>query len=174
VRVFAALLRRDLAQMFGGGRRGGALLPVLFFLAVAMLFPFAVGPNPELLARTGLAPFVDRPAGALSGGMKQKLALACALIHKPDVLMLDEPTTGVDPVSRREFWSLLNELHHDGLTILVSTPYMDEAGLCDRIGLMQQGKLLSTGTPKEIISSFQQPEYPRSLPRLAYLADLKY
>ncbi len=103
-----------------------------------------------------IEPFKKRKAGKLSGGMKQKLALSCALIHRPVVLFLDEPTTGVDAVSRKEFWEMLKRLKEQNITILVSTPYMDEAGLCDRIGLMQQGKLLSVGTPKEITSSFKQ------------------
>jgi drug efflux transport system ATP-binding protein len=103
-----------------------------------------------------IEPFKKRKAGKLSGGMKQKLALSCALIHRPVVLFLDEPTTGVDAVSRKEFWGMLKRLKEQNITILVSTPYMDEAGLCDRIGLMQQGKLLSVGTPKEITSSFKQ------------------
>ncbi|MDZ4708964.1 MAG: ABC transporter ATP-binding protein [Saprospiraceae bacterium] len=97
-----------------------------------------------------LVPFKDRRAGKLSGGMKQKLALCCALIHEPKVLLLDEPTTGVDPVSRREFWDMLMRLKQRGITIVVSTPYMDEAKLCDRISLMQLGSILETGTPQEI------------------------
>jgi len=97
-----------------------------------------------------LAPFRDRRAGKLSGGMKQKLALCCALIHEPKILLLDEPTTGVDPVSRREFWDMLMRLKAKGITILVSTPYMDEAKLCDRISLIQLGSVLETGTPQEI------------------------
>jgi ABC-type multidrug transport system ATPase subunit len=103
-----------------------------------------------------IEPFKKRKAGKLSGGMKQKLALSCALIHRPVVLFLDEPTTGVDAVSRKEFWEMLKRLKEQNITILVSTPYMDEAGLCDRIGLMQQGKLLSVGAPKEITASFNQ------------------
>jgi ABC-2 type transport system ATP-binding protein len=101
-----------------------------------------------------LDPFKDRLAGKLSGGMKQKLALSCALIHKPKVLLLDEPTTGVDAVSRKEFWSMLKNLKSEGITILVSTPYMDEASLCDRIGLIDKGKLLSINTPKGIVDLF--------------------
>ncbi len=97
-----------------------------------------------------LEPFKKRRAGKLSGGMKQKLALSCALIHKPEVLFLDEPTTGVDAVSRMEFWQMLKRLKEQNITILVSTPYMDEAGLCDRIGMMQKGKLLAVDTPDEI------------------------
>lgn len=98
--------------------------------------------------------FNKRPAGKLSGGMKQKLALCCALIHKPEVLFLDEPTTGVDVVSRKEFWEMLKRLKSQGITILVSTPYMDEASLCDRIALMQKGNIMSIDSPKNIISSF--------------------
>src|ERR1017187_9024664 len=89
--------------------------------------------------------------------MKQKLALSCALIHKPSVLFLDEPTTGVDAVSRKEFWEMLHRLKVQGITILVSTAYMDEAGLCDRVALIQKGKILSVNTPKGIISEFKKP-----------------
>lgn len=104
-----------------------------------------------------LEPFKTRKAGKLSGGMKQKLALSCALIHKPDVLFLDEPTTGVDAVSRREFWEMLQRLKQQGITIVVSTPYMDEASLCDRVALMQGGSIMTTGTPQEIMASFGKP-----------------
>ncbi len=104
-----------------------------------------------------LAPFKDRRAAALSGGMKQKLALCCALVHKPDVLFLDEPTTGVDAVSRREFWDLLGRLRDNGLTIVVSTPYMDEADRCDRVALIQRGRLLAVDTPTAIAQSFDRP-----------------
>mgnify|MGYP002344504564 FL=1 len=103
---------------------------------------------------TRLEPFKRRRAGKLSGGMKQKLALCCALIHKPDVLILDEPTTGVDPVSRKEFWDILKQLKKQGITILVSTPYMDEAGLCDRIALIQSGQIMSIDSPEKIISAY--------------------
>ncbi len=98
--------------------------------------------------------FKNRRAGKLSGGMKQKLALCCALIHKPSVLFLDEPTTGVDPVSRKEFWEMLKRLKAEGITIVVSTPYMDEATLCDRIALIQTGKILSIDTPNKIVESY--------------------
>jgi ABC-type multidrug transport system ATPase subunit len=101
-----------------------------------------------------IEPFKDRRAGKLSGGMKQKLALCCALIHKPAVLFLDEPTTGVDVVSRKEFWEMLGRLKAEGITILVSTPYMDEAKLCDRIALIQKGSILSIDTPDGIVRSF--------------------
>lgn len=104
-----------------------------------------------------LAPFSDRRAGKLSGGMKQKLALCCALIHKPDVLFLDEPTTGVDAVSRREFWEMLRDLRNRGLTVLVSTPYMDEADRCDRIAFIQTGRILAVDTPTGMTSRFQKP-----------------
>ena len=101
-----------------------------------------------------IEPFKDRRAGKLSGGMKQKLALCCALIHKPKVLFLDEPTTGVDPVSRKEFWEMLKRLKLQGITMVVATPYMDEASLCDRIALMQKGKILSIETPENISKGF--------------------
>ena len=101
-----------------------------------------------------IEPFKDRRAGKLSGGMKQKLALCCALIHQPKVLFLDEPTTGVDPVSRKEFWEMLQRLKKQGITIIVATPYMNEAALCDRIALMQNGKILSIETPENISNSY--------------------
>lgn len=104
-----------------------------------------------------LAPFADRPAGKLSGGMKQKLALCCALIHKPEVLFLDEPTTGVDAVSRKEFWEMLDRLKQQGITILVSTPYMDEASRCDRVALMQDGKFMEVDSPSNITGKYLQP-----------------
>ena len=106
----------------------------------------------ELLHATGLHPFADRPAGKLSGGMKQKLGLCCALIHDPDLLILDEPTTGVDPLSRRQFWDLVDRIHqrHPGMTILVATAYMEEAGHFDRLVAMHEGRLLAAGTPAEL------------------------
>ena len=106
-----------------------------------------------------IQPFKDRRAGALSGGMKQKLALCCALIHAPKVLFLDEPTTGVDPVSRKEFWIMLKRLQKKGITILVSTPYMDEASLCDRIALIQKGKILKIDSPENIINNYEKVIY---------------
>ncbi|MGE0445221.1 MAG: ABC transporter ATP-binding protein [Vicinamibacterales bacterium] len=106
-----------------------------------------------------LEPFRDRRAGALSGGMKQKLALCCALVHRPEVLFLDEPTTGVDAVSRREFWDLLHRLQQDGLTMVVSTPYMDEASRCDRVALMQGGRIIGLDTPAAVAQSFGRPLY---------------
>jgi ABC-type multidrug transport system ATPase subunit len=103
-----------------------------------------------------IEPFKTRRAGKLSGGMKQKLALSCALIHKPLVLILDEPTTGVDAVSRKEFWEMLKNLKVQGITIVVSTPYMDEASLCDRIALIQQGKIFSVDTPQQMAADFAE------------------
>jgi ABC-type multidrug transport system ATPase subunit len=106
-----------------------------------------------------IEPFKHRRAGKLSGGMKQKLALCCALIHKPKVLFLDEPTTGVDPVSRKEFWEMLKRLQLKGITILVSTPYMDEAALCDKIAFIQDGKILKIDTPESIVNHFKKTIY---------------
>lgn len=104
-----------------------------------------------------IEPFRDRRAGALSGGMKQKLALSCALVHRPDILFLDEPTTGVDAVSRQEFWDLLADLKEGGLTIVVSTPYMDEADRCDRIALIQRGRILEIDTPAAVVERYPLP-----------------
>lgn len=106
-----------------------------------------------------IEPFKHRRAGDLSGGMKQKLALSCALIHKPSVLFLDEPTTGVDPVSRKEFWNMLKNLQTQGITIIVSTPYMDEANLCNRIALINNGEFLDIDSPKNLINKFPKKLY---------------
>jgi ABC-2 type transport system ATP-binding protein len=124
----------------------------------ARIFGTTVETNYDLIKDVyeQIAPFKHRRAGALSGGMKQKLALSCALIHKPKLLVLDEPTTGVDAVSRKEFWELLKKMQQKGITILVSTPYMDEAALCDRVALMQYGKLLTVNTPQQIIRNFKK------------------
>ncbi|MBS0000655.1 MAG: ABC transporter ATP-binding protein [Cyclobacteriaceae bacterium] len=126
----------------------------------AAIFGTTIEENYDLVKEiySQIEPFKKRKAGNLSGGMKQKLALSCALIHKPEILFLDEPTTGVDPVSRKEFWGMLRRLKDYGITILVSTPYMDEANLCDRIGLIQNGELLSVNTPEQLKS-----EYPNRL-----------
>ena len=122
-----------------------------------------------------IEPFKNRRAGKLSGGMKQKLALSCALIHKPSVLFLDEPTTGVDPVSRKEFWEMLKRLKEQGITILVSTPYMDEATLCDRIALMRDGQFLKIDTPQQIIRQFDETLWAVSSDRMSKLyADLHH
>jgi ABC-type multidrug transport system ATPase subunit len=122
----------------------------------ASVFGTSIRENYDLVAPiyTQIEPFKNRRAGALSGGMKQKLALCCALIHRPDLLLLDEPGTGVDPVSRKEFWDMLRLLRDGGLTMLVSTPNMDEATLCDRVALMQHGRIMAIDTPKGIVSGF--------------------
>jgi ABC-type multidrug transport system ATPase subunit len=122
----------------------------------ATVFNTTIEENYELIKDIyiQIEPFKKRRAGKLSGGMKQKLALSCALIHKPTVLFLDEPTTGVDPVSRKEFWGMLQKLKAQGITILVSTPYMDEASLCDRIALIQDGQFLKIDTPDNIVNQF--------------------
>ena len=127
-----------------------------FFAAV---FGTTVAEGYEVIAPIyrQIEPFAERRAGALSGGMKQKLALCCALVHRPDILFLDEPTTGVDAVSRREFWDLLAELRADGLTILVSTPYMDEAVRCDRVALIQAGRILDIDAPEAIGARYPLP-----------------
>lgn len=127
----------------------------------ATIFNTTIQENYELVADIykQLEPFKTRRAGKLSGGMKQKLALSCALIHKPKILFLDEPTTGVDPVSRKEFWEMLKRLKAQGISILVSTPYMDEANLCDRIALIQTGKILEIDTPQNIVNRFDKNLY---------------
>jgi ABC-2 type transport system ATP-binding protein len=125
----------------------------------ATVFGTTVEANYELIKDIydQIKPFNDRRAGKLSGGMKQKLALCCALIHKPEVLFLDEPTTGVDVVSRKEFWEMLDKLKKQNITIVVSTPYMDEAKLCDRIALIQGGKIMSIDEPARIVASYPKP-----------------
>lgn len=125
----------------------------------ATIFNTTVKDNYDLIKDiySQIEPFKNRRAGKLSGGMKQKLALSCALIHKPSVLFLDEPTTGVDAVSRKEFWEMLRSLKQQGITILVSTPYMDEASMCDRVALMQNGEILSVDSPRGVIDAFKQP-----------------
>lgn len=122
----------------------------------ATIFKTTVEENYDLIKDIydQIAPFKNRPAGKLSGGMKQKLALCCALVHKPQVLFLDEPTTGVDPVSRKEFWEMLQRLKQKGIPILVSTPYMDEAMLCDRVALIQKGEIMQINTPANIVKDF--------------------
>ncbi len=121
-----------------------------------------------------IKPFGNRPAGKLSGGMKQKLALCCALVHQPQVLFLDEPTTGVDPVSRKEFWNMLKQLQQKGISILVSTPYMDEAVLCDRVALIQEGNILAIDTPDGITRIFDKPLWSvQTANRYQLLTDLR-
>jgi ABC-type multidrug transport system ATPase subunit len=124
----------------------------------ATIFGTTIEENYELIRDiyVQIEPFKTRRAGKLSGGMKQKLALCCALIHSPTALFLDEPTTGVDPVSRKEFWEILKKLKEKGITIMVSTPYMDEASLCERIALIQNGRILSIDTPEDIIQQYAQ------------------
>jgi len=135
---------------------------LLFFADVFGIAPAERGERlKKLLAFSRLEPFQGRRAADLSGGMKQKLALSCALIHTPRLLILDEPTTGVDPVSRREFWDILFELRRQGITILVSTPYMDEAALCDSLHLLHKGEVLKQGTPASLLS-----DYPHLLYRI--------
>ncbi len=127
----------------------------------ASIFNTSVEENYDLIKDiyVQLEPFKKRRAGKLSGGMKQKLALCCALIHRPNVLFLDEPTTGVDTVSRKEFWEILKNLKQQGITILVSTPYMDEANLCERIALLQDGEIMSIDTPLNITKSYPDQLY---------------
>jgi ABC-type multidrug transport system ATPase subunit len=127
----------------------------------ATLFNTSIQENYDLIKEiyVQIEPFKDRRAGKLSGGMKQKLALSCALIHRPSVLFLDEPTTGVDAVSRKEFWEMLQRLKEQGITILVSTPYMDEAALCERVALIQSGEILTIDTPQGIIDTYPKPMY---------------
>ncbi len=127
---------------------------LIFF---AGIFGSSIEENYELIAPIykQIEPFKTRKAGALSGGMKQKLALSCALIHRPEVLFLDEPTTGVDAVSRQEFWEMLKKLKQTGISILVSTPYMDEAEMCDRVALMQKGEIMEINSPQEIMKEFK-------------------
>jgi len=121
-----------------------------------------------------IEPFKNRRAGALSGGMKQKLALCCTLIHEPVVLFLDEPTTGVDPVSRKELWAMLKKLKKEGITIMVSTPYMDEASLCDRIALIQDGAFMKIDAPENIVNAFDQKLWAvRSAEMSRLLKDLR-
>lgn len=142
----------------------------------ATVFRTTVEENHHLIEEiyVQLEPFRDRPAGKLSGGMKQKLALCCALVHEPQVLFLDEPTTGVDPVSRKEFWDMLDRLKARGITILVSTPYMDEASRCDRIALLQEGRIMEVDTLERIISKHERPLWAVAGPNMyRLLLDLR-
>lgn len=142
----------------------------------ATIFKTGIQENYDLIKDiySQIEPFKERRAGKLSGGMKQKLALSCALIHRPSILFLDEPTTGVDAVSRKEFWDMLKRLKDQGITILVSTPYMDEAELCDRVALLQLGKILTINTPRGVIADFKKPIMAaRASNMLRLLNDLK-
>lgn len=127
----------------------------------ATVFKTSIEENKHLIndIYVQLEPFKDRRAGKLSGGMKQKLALCCALIHKPKVLFLDEPTTGVDPVSRREFWQMLQKLKQQNIAIVVATPYMDEVAQCDRVALINDGKILSINTPDDMVADYPNELY---------------
>lgn len=164
----ASVAGYDVVKDYKGIRRKVGYMPGRFSLYpdltveenltfFATVFNTTIEENYELVKDIyiQIEPFKHRKAGKLSGGMKQKLALSCALIHKPQVLFLDEPTTGVDPVSRREFWDMLDRLKQQGITILVSTPYMDEANRCDRIALIRAGRLLSVDTPENICHTFE-------------------
>lgn len=142
----------------------------------ATIFGTTVKANYDLIKPiyVQIEPFKKRKAGALSGGMKQKLALCCALIHKPKILFLDEPTTGVDAVSRKEFWEMLKDLKSTGLCILVSTPYMDEADLCDKVALMQKGNIMEINEPEVIKAEFKRDIFALKTPkRYEYLTKLK-
>src|SRR6056297_322362 len=143
----------------------------------ATIFGTTIEENYDLIKDiySQIEPFKNRLAGRLSGGMKQKLALSCALIHSPDILILDEPTTGVDAVSRKEFWEMLIRLKEKGITILVSTPYMDEANLCDRVALIQNGAILSIDQPEAIIQNFNRKLWAvKSGDMYQLIHDLKY
>lgn len=183
----ASVLEFDIVNGYKNIRRHAGYMPGRFSLYqdltveenlnfFATLFGTTIAENYHLIRDIyiQIEPFKTRRAGKLSGGMKQKLALCCALIHQPRVLFLDEPTTGVDPVSRKEFWEMLKGLKDRGITILVSTPYMDEATRCDRIALMQSGEILDVDAPASIIQKYPERLYAvRSdeLPRL--LRDLR-
>lgn len=142
----------------------------------ASVFGTSIAENYDLIRSIydQLAPFKNRRAGALSGGMKQKLALCCSLIHKPEILFLDEPTTGVDAVSRTEFWDMLKNIQRMDITIVVSTPYMDEARLCDRVALIDKGHILDLNTPDALESGFPKPLYAiKGSPRTRLLHSLR-
>lgn len=184
MRALATLLRPDAGTLRVGGRdtmtESAAVRALLGYMPqrfslypdlsvrqnlhfFAELFSVPRRELPSRLARlyrfNALEPYADRLAGRLSGGMKQKLALSCTLIHDPEVLILDEPTTGVDPVSRREFWDILADLRAQGVTLLVSTPYMDEALRCDRIAIMHEGRMLASGRPDELVAGMRRPVF---------------
>jgi len=144
---------------------------VAFFAEIHGVFDYAAR-RTRLLELTGLAPFRDRLADRLSGGMKQKLALACTLVHEPDLIVLDEPTTGVDPVSRREFWKLLSEFLSQGITIVMSTPYLDEAERCSRVALLDRGALLALDSPGALTRALSGSLYEVIAPDRRRAADV--
>ncbi|MDH5398721.1 MAG: ABC transporter ATP-binding protein [Cyclobacteriaceae bacterium] len=163
----ATVLGLDVVKGFKALRKNIGYMPGRFSLyedlsveenlnLFASIFDTTIQENYDLVGDiySQIEPFKKRMAGKLSGGMKQKLALSCAMIHAPEVIFLDEPTTGVDPVARKEFWAMLKKLKERGITILVSTPYMDEAALCDQVALMQDGEIMQIDTPQNIISRF--------------------
>jgi len=155
------IIRTKLGYMPGTFSLYGDLTVEENLKVFASLFHTSIEQNMHLIHTVyqQLSPFKDRRAANLSGGMKQKLALCCALIHKPELLLLDEPTMGVDPTSRKEFWDILKTLESQGITIIVSTPYMDEASLCDRIALMQNGEILQLNSPEQIVRDFKPKIY---------------
>ncbi len=168
----AVVAEYDVKKQYADVRRNVGYVPGRFSLYedlsieenlnfFAVIFGTSVKENYHLIKAIyqQIEPFKNRKAGALSGGMKQKLALCCALIHKPKVLFLDEPTTGVDPVSRKEFWEILQGLKKYGITIFASTPYMDEANLCERIALIQGGKIMAVDKPQNIMNNYSKPLY---------------
>ncbi len=170
------LIRRDVGYMPGRFSLYSDLSVEENLRFFATLFSTTVEENYHLVSDIyrQLEPFSKRRAAALSGGMKQKLALCCALIHAPSLLILDEPTTGVDPVSRREFWDMLGRLRERGITILVSTPYMDEAGRCDRVALMREGRFIGIDTPAGLVSGFGRRLWTvRGSDMFALLSDLR-
>lgn len=183
----ASVMGLDVVKQYKQIRRAVGYMPGRFSLYqdlsveenlhfFATIFNTTIEKNYDLIRDiyVQIEPFKKRPAGKLSGGMKQKLALCCALVHKPAVLFLDEPTTGVDPVSRKEFWEMLRRLREKGIAILVSTPYMDEAVLCDRVALIQKGELMDIDSPQGIISKFREPMWAvRSKNKYQLMLDLR-
>lgn len=170
-----------MAQQFSLYGELSVLENLQFFAEVFDVAPGDMAERTQrLLSFAGLTDFKSRRAANLSGGMQKKLALACTLIHQPEILLLDEPTTGVDPISRREFWNILIELHLQGATIVVSTPYMDEADRCSRVGLMYAGRLVECDSPKRIreklegeIIEIQPEDWQRALKTVASLSGVR-
>lgn len=181
----ATVLSLDVEKQYREVRRRIGYMPEKFSLYsdltvrenldfFANLFGVKISDNFDLIApiyNPQLSKFPNRAAGALSGGMKQKLALSCALIHRPELLLLDEPTTGVDAVSRSEFWEMLKSLRSKGITIMVSTSYMDEASLCDRIALINEGKILGVDTPERLVAGLDENLYAISASEMFQLLE---